>query len=187
MDSDLVLAPAGPSLVQDQPDQEGFFFEVFGQRIPFLCLQRENAVKLLLTAVLVLVLRVARWLARAARPLLQQESRVKTYGSGRRAIHLAFAFAFLLLLGLLSIWFDEPARLATGVGPVTAGPAFSLQKAITSGTGCFAILRRDTLSVWGRDLEPHVSWRITDNWLTVRWLTACTACGPPSTRCRGRS
>ena len=40
---------------------------------------------------------------------------------------------FLLgIAGFVSVWFDNPARLATGAGLVAAGPAFALQKVITS-------------------------------------------------------
>src|SRR5262245_38678558 len=45
------------------------------------------------------------------------------------------ATAALLVLSLLSIWFDDPARLATGVGLVSAGLAFALQKVVTSLAG----------------------------------------------------
>jgi small-conductance mechanosensitive channel len=41
------------------------------------------------------------------------------------------------LLGFVSIWFDNPARLATGLGLVGAGLAFALQKVITSFAGYF--------------------------------------------------
>ena len=74
-----------------------------------------QAVKLLLTAALVLILMVLRWLARGLSRLLQrglggERARFWT----RQAINLVFA-VLLLLLGVLSIWFD-PTRLATGVG-----------------------------------------------------------------------
>jgi small-conductance mechanosensitive channel len=65
------------------------------------------------------------------------------------------AFAFLLLLGLLSIWFDDPGRLATGLGLVTArvlsrgGPGFALQKVITTVASHF-VLRGGTFSVRDR-------------------------------------
>ena len=49
--------------------------------------------------------------------------------------------AALLLLVLLSIWFDDPAKLATGVGLVSAGLAFALQKVVTSIAGYFVIIR----------------------------------------------
>ena len=56
----------------------------------------------------------------------------------------------LSLLGFVSIWFDNPARLATGVGLVGAGLAFALQKVITSFAGYFVILRGKTFNVGDR-------------------------------------
>ncbi len=53
-------------------------------------------------------------------------------------------------LGFLSIWFDNPTRLATGVGLVGAGLAFALQKVITSFAGYFVILRGKTFNVGDR-------------------------------------
>jgi small-conductance mechanosensitive channel len=49
--------------------------------------------------------------------------------------------AALFLLALLSIWFDDPGRLATGIGLVSAGLAFALQKVVTSFAGYFVIIR----------------------------------------------
>lgn len=56
----------------------------------------------------------------------------------------------LALVGFLSIWFDNPTRLATGVGLVGAGLAFALQKVITSFAGYFVILRGKTFNVGDR-------------------------------------
>lgn len=58
--------------------------------------------------------------------------------------------AVLTLFGLLSIWFDDPARLATAVGLVSAGLAFALQKVVTSVAGYFVILRGNTFTVGDR-------------------------------------
>lgn len=58
--------------------------------------------------------------------------------------------AVLLILGLLAIWFDNPNRLATAVGLVTAGVAFALQRVITALAGYFVILRSNTFSVGER-------------------------------------
>jgi small-conductance mechanosensitive channel len=44
-------------------------------------------------------------------------------------------------LGLLSIWFDNPARLALPFGIVTAGIAFALQKVLTAMAGYLVVLR----------------------------------------------
>jgi small-conductance mechanosensitive channel len=56
----------------------------------------------------------------------------------------------LLILGVLSIWFDDPARLGTAFGLVTAGVAFALQRVITSVAGYFVILRGKTFNVGDR-------------------------------------
>jgi len=151
MDLDLVLAAAPlADLAQAvEIDEEGFFFEVLGERIRLLFFKQENGVKLLLTVLLVLVLMVVRWLARGASRLVRrgiggESSRFWT----RQGINLGFAL--LLLLGFLSIWFDDPTRLATGIGLLTAGLAFALQKVITAVAGYFVILRGDTFSVGDR-------------------------------------
>ncbi len=47
----------------------------------------------------------------------------------RRAFRLALAV--VMLVGLASIWFNDPYRLATALGLVTAGLTFALQKVVT--------------------------------------------------------
>ena len=61
--------------------------------------------------------------------------------------------AVLLILGLLSIWFNDPTRLATAFGLMSAGLAFALQQVITSVAGYFVVcaatrLRLATGSRW---------------------------------------
>lgn len=58
--------------------------------------------------------------------------------------------AALLLLGLLSIWFDDPSRLATGIGLISAGLAFALQKVVTSLAGYFVIIRSRVFTIGER-------------------------------------
>src|SRR5262249_54987147 len=58
--------------------------------------------------------------------------------------------ALLLLLSLLSIWFDDPARLATGIGLLSAGLAFALQKVVTSLAGYVVIMRSQVFRVGDR-------------------------------------
>lgn len=58
--------------------------------------------------------------------------------------------ALLVVLGVMSIWFDDPTRLATALGRVTAGLAFALQKVVTSFAGYFVILRGNTFTVGDR-------------------------------------
>ncbi len=63
---------------------------------------------------------------------------------------IALVSALLLVVGLASIWFDDPTRLATALGLVTAGLAFALQKAVTAVAGYFVILRGKTFNVGDR-------------------------------------
>jgi small-conductance mechanosensitive channel len=51
---------------------------------------------------------------------------------------------------VMSIWFTDPARLATAFGLVSAGLAFALQQVITSIAGYFVILRGSTFNVGDR-------------------------------------
>ena len=53
-------------------------------------------------------------------------------------------------MGLVSVWFDDPTRLTTALGLVTAGLAFALQKVVTSVAGYFVILRGQTFNVGDR-------------------------------------
>src|SRR5947209_15376973 len=55
----------------------------------------------------------------------------------QKAVNLLLAL--ILVLGVLSIWFDDPTRLATAFGLLSAGLAFALQKVITATAGCFLI------------------------------------------------
>ena len=58
--------------------------------------------------------------------------------------------AFAVVLGILSIWFDNPARLATGLGLASAGLAFALQKFVTSIAGYYVILSTNNFTVGDR-------------------------------------
>jgi small-conductance mechanosensitive channel len=54
------------------------------------------------------------------------------------------------MLGVVSIWFDDPVRLATALGLVTAGLAFALQRVVTAVAGYVVILRGKTFNVGDR-------------------------------------
>jgi small-conductance mechanosensitive channel len=56
----------------------------------------------------------------------------------------------VLLLGLLSIWLDDPTRLATALGLMSAGLAFALQQVVTAVAGYFVILRGNTFTIGDR-------------------------------------
>ena len=66
----------------------------------------------------------------------------------RQGINMIVAFA--VILGILSIWFDNPTRLATGLGLASAGLAFALQKFVTSIAGYYVILSTNNFTVGDR-------------------------------------
>ena len=63
---------------------------------------------------------------------------------------VSLTFAIFLIFGLLSIWFNDPTRLATAFGLLSAGVALALQQVITSIAGYLVILRGSTFSVGDR-------------------------------------
>ena len=121
--------------------------EVFG--VKFVGVNAENGQKLLLTLAYIAVVLL---LGRGARAVVgrimrdRRDERVAFWA--RQGIRLGTAV--LLILGLVSIWFDDPTRLATALGLVTAGLAFALQKVVTAFAGYFVILRGKTFNVGDR-------------------------------------
>ena len=63
---------------------------------------------------------------------------------------ISLATAVIVVLGILSIWFNDPARLATAFGLISAGMAFALQQVITCVAGYLVILRGNTFTVGDR-------------------------------------
>ncbi len=63
---------------------------------------------------------------------------------------LNLSTASLLVLGLLSVWFNDAGRLATGLGILTAGVAFSLQRVNTALARYFIILNGKNCTVGDR-------------------------------------
>lgn len=58
--------------------------------------------------------------------------------------------AVLLVVGVVSIWFDDPGRIATAAGLITAGVAVALQRVITSFAAYLIILRGRVYTVGDR-------------------------------------
>lgn len=54
------------------------------------------------------------------------------------------------VIGLVSIWFDNPSKLGTAAGLIGAGLAFAMQKVVTSFAGYWVILRGQTFNVGDR-------------------------------------
>ena len=120
--------------------------QIFGIRLLGLDLQNLHKVAFSGSFLLVLYLvsKLLRLVARATPGLAKNRAAFWT----RQGVSLV---TFILgALGLMSIWFDNPARLATGIGLVSAGLAFALQKVITSFAGYFVILRGNTFDVGDR-------------------------------------
>ena len=120
--------------------------ELFGIRL--LGIDAQNGRKLLFTAGFFLLLYLISKGLRALAHAVGGKSGRRAAFWTRQGVSL---ITFLLgLLGFVSIWFDNPARLATGIGLVGAGLAFALQKVITSFAGYFVILRGKTFNVGDR-------------------------------------
>jgi small-conductance mechanosensitive channel len=75
---------------------------------------------------------------------------------------VSLTIAAILLLGIASIWFDDPARLAGVVGLIGAGVAFALQRVITAVAGYFVILRGRTFNVGDRIVMGGVRGDVVD-------------------------
>lgn len=110
-----------------------------------------NGQKLLLSiafiAIIVITSRLLRWMVGLVLRRTDHSS-IQTKFWTRQGISLTGAI--ILILGLLSIWFSDPTRLATALGLVSAGLAFALQQPVTSVAGYFVILRGSTFDVGDR-------------------------------------
>ena len=109
----------------------------------------ENGKKLLFSLVFVafvmLLGRLLRWLAH----------RQAWDHAGKRFAFwthqgISIAVTVALIVGLVSLWFDNPATLTTAAGMVTAGLAFALQRVVTAFAGYLVILRGKTFTVGDR-------------------------------------
>ena len=121
--------------------------KLFG--VPLIGATPQNAHKLALTLGLVACVLGLGWALRKSirfLPARADGSRVSFWV--RQAIHLLLAVT--LVLGVLSIWFDDPTRVATAAGLLSAGLAFALQKVITATAGYFVILRGRTFNLGDR-------------------------------------
>lgn len=111
----------------------------------------ENGKKLVLSLIFIVAVLVLssilRWILGQALRRTDRAS-IQTKFWSRQAVSLIAAL--ISVAGLLSIWFNDPARLATAFGLMTAGLAFALQQVITSIAGYFVILRGATFTVGDR-------------------------------------
>ena len=111
----------------------------------------ENGRKLLLSLAFIAIVVITSRLLRGLVSLVLRRvdhATVQTRFWTRQAISLVSAI--VLILGLLSIWFSDPTRLATALGLMSAGLAFALQQPVTSIASYFVILRGNTFTVGDR-------------------------------------
>jgi small-conductance mechanosensitive channel len=117
--------------------------------IKLIGINAHTAEKLLFTLVLIVVFYLVRAGLKALTGVIfarYQDVRARFWI--RQGIGVATTVAFII--GIASIWFDDPKNLATGVGLATAGLAFALQKVVTSLAGYLVILRGTTFNVGDR-------------------------------------
>lgn len=121
--------------------------ELFGIRL--VGMNEENGQKVILTVSAIVFIFLAKnlvhWILKHFQRYYQNR---KLRFWTKQGINLLSTF--ILFLIILSIWFDDPSRLATGLGLVSAGLAFALQKVVTSFAGYLIIMRGNTFSVGER-------------------------------------
>jgi small-conductance mechanosensitive channel len=121
----------------------------------------ENLHKLLLTAGFILsaylIATLLRWLLSL---FIGSRSGTRFQFWAKQGVSLIIAG--ILLLGVMSIWFDNPARLAGALGLIGAGVAFALQRVITAVAGYFVILRGKTFNVGDRIVMGGVRGDVID-------------------------
>lgn len=99
---------------------------------------RKLALSLGFLAIVLLVSWVIRWLVGAVLTRTKRETLHAKFWT-RQAISILTVI--LIVLGLLSIWFNNPKGMTTAFGLMSAGLAFALQQVVTSIAGYFVILR----------------------------------------------
>ena len=119
--------------------------------IDWVGVNAENGRKLLLSVMFIGVVVLSSVILRALVGLVlgrTDHATVQTRFWTRQGVSLVAAF--VLILGLLSIWFNDPTRLATAFGLMSAGLAFALQQVVTAIAGYFVILRGSTFTIGDR-------------------------------------
>ena len=120
--------------------------ELFG--VNLVGITTENGRKLAMTAAVLIIVPLLGW---ALSKLITMTGRVT---SKRIAFWTkqgtSLLVAVIVILMLISIWFDNPNRLATVLGLVTAGVAIAMQRVITAIAGYFLVLRGKVFNVGDR-------------------------------------
>lgn len=120
--------------------------QLFGVKL--VGLTGENGKKMLLSLVFIGLIWIFGWgVGKLAGALLRQRSGRSAFWA-KQSVHLFSAVAVVIVL--CSVWFTDPARLATAFGLITAGLAFALQRVITAVAAYFVILRGKTFNIGDR-------------------------------------
>jgi small-conductance mechanosensitive channel len=141
-----------------QPAQNSAAAHVEGARVFGVTLigaTSHNLHKLILTLAFIVIAWAFAWLLRQTLKLFIG-TRTGTRFQFWAKQGVSLIVAGVLILGVMSIWFDNPARLASVVGLIGAGIAFALQRVITAVAGYFVILRGKTFNVGDRILMGGV-------------------------------
>ena len=120
--------------------------QVFGIRL--VGISAENGRKLLFTVLFILLVVLLNWALKLLVKGLVGKKLERVQFWTRQGIRL-FTTA-LLLIGLISIWFNNPSQLASAAAFVTAGLAIASQRMITAFAGYFIILRGKNFNVGDR-------------------------------------
>ncbi len=121
--------------------------EFYGIRL--VGINAENGQKLLLTILLIVcIYLIKKSISFIIQKFFNAQENLTLRFWSRQGLNLLSAV--VIVLTVLSVWLDNPARLATGLGLVTAGLAFALQKVVTSFAGYLMIMRGNTFSVGER-------------------------------------
>lgn len=122
-------------------------FQAFG--VTLVGATPENGKKLLITAAALFLAWFVAWGSkRLLRGIGAPVRARRTMFWVRQGISIVLAA--IVLVAIVSIWFDDPTRLTTAAGLVTAGLAFAMQRVVTAVAGYFVILRGSTFNVGDR-------------------------------------
>src|SRR5579884_3189065 len=120
---------------------------VFG--VTLIGATQHNLHKLVLTIAFIAIAWVFAWgLRQVLKLFIGTRSGTRFQFWAKQGVSLVVAA--IVIIGVMSIWFDSPARLASVLGLIGAGIAFALQRVITAVAGYFVILRGKTFNVGDR-------------------------------------
>jgi len=129
--------------------------------VHFVGLTAETGRKLLLSvALVVLSLLISRGLQAMAGVVFHQRRNRKVQFWTQQTTKLLAVV--VLVVGLVSIWFDNPARLTTIAGLLSAGLAVALQRVVTSVAAYFVILRGKVFHIGDRIAMSDVRGDVID-------------------------